>query len=104
MTTDNAINIVAAFREAKHVHSSHGCFDHILNLVVKNGLKKVPSIINAVMVLKRMATATHKSTLYCERIRPECSDQEKSTTEYATNNKYVKIIQPIDTRWNSTLM
>ena len=63
--------MVAACREAKHVQSSHGCFDHILNLVVKNG-------INVVMAFKRLATATHKSTIYCERIWQECKDLENS--------------------------
>ena len=104
LTTDNAANMLAACKEARHVQSNHGCFDHQLNLIVKNGLKRVPQIMKAVMAFKRLATATHKSTLYCERIRQECNDLEKSTTAYSTNIKYVKIIQPVDTRWNSTLM
>ena len=66
MMTDNAANMVAACQEAKNAQSSHGSFSHILNLVLKNGLKKVPTIINAVMAFKRLAIATHKSTLYSE--------------------------------------
>ena len=104
MTTDNAANMVAACRESHHIDSAMGCFDHHLNLIVKNGMKKVPEIIRAVMSFKRLATATHKSVLYCERIKRECNDLEKSVTKYSGNVKYVKIIQPIDTRWNSTLM
>ena len=104
ITTDNAPNMTSASKKAVHIDSSHGCFDHQLNLIVKNGLKRVPAIITAVQHFKRLATATHKSSLFCGRIKQECSELEKSHTKYTTNIKYVKMIQPQDTRWNSTLM
>ena len=98
ITTDNAPNMTSACKKAVHIDSSQGCFDHQLNLIVKNGLKRVPAIITAVQHFKRLATATHKSALFCGRIKQECNELEKSKTNYTTNIKYIKMIQPQDTR------
>ena len=104
ITTDNAPNMTNACKRARHIDSSHGCFDHQLNLIVTNGLKRVKPIMEAIQHFKRLATATHKSALFCGRIRQECNELERSTTKYDDNIKYAKMIQPQDTRWNSTLM
>ena len=101
MTTDNAANMKVACRESTTITQGFTCFAHTLNLVVNNGIKKVAKIQVAMEQFKKLAGACHKSTLHCERIRRECGDLNKSGT---TPVNYIKIIQPVETRWNSALI
>ena len=101
MTTDNAANMKVACRESRTIDLGTTCFAHTLNLVVVNAIKSVPKIQIAVDEFKKLVGGCHKSTLYCERIRKECEDLNRSGT---TPTTYNKMIQPVDTRWNSMLM
>ena len=101
MTTDNAANMRVACRESNTISEGLTCFAHTLNLVVNGAIKKVTKIQEGIDKFKRLAGACHKSTLYCERIKRECEDLNKSGT---TPVNYTKIIQPVETRWNSILM
>lgn len=95
MTTDNAANMKVACRESRTIDLGMTCFAHSLNLVVVNGIKSVPKIQIAVDEFKKLVGGCHKSTLYCERIRKECEDLNRSgnysknhvmsmTTQYLT--------------------
>ena len=92
MTTDNAANMRVACRESTQIEQGFTCFAHTLNLVVNNGIKKVEKIKEAMELFKKLATACHKSTLDCDRIRKECNDLNKSGT---TQVNYTKINQPV---------
>ncbi len=90
MTTDNAANMRVACRESNTISEGLTCFAHTLNLVVNGAIKKVTKIQEGIDKFKRLAGACHKSTLYCERIKRECEDLNKSGT---TPVNYTKIIQ-----------
>ena len=78
MTTDNAANMKVACRESRTIDLGTTCFAHTLNLVVVNAIKSVPKIQIAVDEFKKLVGGCHKSTLYCERIRKECEDLNRS--------------------------
>jgi hypothetical protein len=69
--------------------------------VVKNGIKEVEKIQNAVEQFKKLAGFCQKSTLYYERLKSEREDLNRSCT---TPVNYTRIIQPMETQWNSLLM
>ncbi len=101
ITTDNASNMKVAWRESTTINHGMGCFAHTLHLIVNNGISKVDKLTKSLSVFKKLAKACNQSALYCQRIRKECEDLNKSGT---TPVHYNKIIQSVDTRWNSTLM
>ena len=103
MTTDNAANMKVACKDSFSIDMHLGCFDHTLNLVVNAGVNSVEKIKSAIDSFKKLATGCHKSSLYCERIKRACSDLNSSAS--TTNPvKYCKMITPVETRWNSSLM
>ena len=103
MTTDNAANMKVACKDSFSIDMHLGCFDHTLNLVVNAGVNSVEKIKSAIDSFKKLATECHKSSLYCERIKRACSDLNSSAS--TTNPvKYCKMITPVETRWNSSLM
>jgi hypothetical protein len=101
ITTDNASNMKVAWRESTTIDHGRGCFAHTIHLIVNNGLSKVDKIANSLNVFKKLAKAFNQLSLYIQRIKKECDDLNKSGT---TPVHYNKIIQSVDTRWNSTLM
>ena len=100
LTTDNASNMKVAGKESAHIEKHIGCVDHSLNLVVNAGLKSVKEIQSAVENFKKLVTSSHKSSLYCETIKRFCGNLNDSGVPV----NYTKMIQPVETRWNSTLM
>ena len=101
MTTDNASNMKAACRVSELIDDDFGCFDHTLNLILKGGVDKVPYINKCIEKFKKLASTVHRSSLHLQRIKKSCSNLNQSGT---TPCDYRKIIQPVDTRWNSLLM
>ena len=105
ITTDNAKSMLNATQKVSdHVELGIGCIDHILQLIINNAIKKVPEITLAVKRFKKMAKATHNSQLNIARIRKACSDLNRSETDNSKHCTFVKIHNPVDTRWNSLLM
>ena len=54
-----------------------GCVDHILNLVVQKALVKNEDVAEAVDACRNLASKTHKSDLYNNRIKKECEKLSK---------------------------
>ena len=105
ITTDNAKSMLNATQKVSdHVELGLGCIDHILQLIINNSIKKVPVIEIAVKRFKKLAKATHNSALNIARIRKACSDLNRSETDKDKHCTFVKIHNPVDTRWNSLLM
>ena len=100
LTTDNASNMKVAGKESDLINNHQSCVDHTLNLIVNAGLKSVKEIKNSVESFKKLVTGCHKSSLYNETIKKFCSNLNDSGTPV----HYCKMIQPVDTRWNSCLM
>ncbi len=102
VTADNATNMKAATRkESDLLDLGLGCFDHTLQLVVNKSMDKTTGLQAAVTAFTKLSSNTHKSTLYQQRIKKECGDLNKSNPNSV---KYVQIITPVETRWNSILM
>ena len=105
ITTDNAKSMLnATQRVSDFVDLGLGCVDHLLQLIINNALKKVPEMQLAVKRFKKLAKATHKSALNITRIRKACSDLNRSESDPKKHCTFVKIHNPVDTRWNSLLM
>jgi hypothetical protein len=102
VTADNASNMrVATRKESQLLDLGLGCFDHTLQLVVNKSMEKTSGLQAAVAAFTKLSSNTHKSTLYQQRIKKECGDLNKSNPNSV---KYIQIITPVDTRWNSILM
>lgn len=101
ITTDNASNMKVAWRESDTINHGRGCIAHTIHLIVNKGLSQVESINNSLATFKKLAQGCNQSNLYCQRIKKECEDLNNSGTTPVHHNK---IIQSVDTRWNSTLM
>ena len=105
-TSDNAANMLCAIPKlTEEVDEGLGCIDHLLNIVVTECLA-IPDLKPGVDACKRLSSKTHKSNPAQERIKLECDkmtsvSQDDSSCEPV---KFVKIIAPVETRWNSQLM
>jgi hypothetical protein len=87
----------------KKIDVGLGCIDHMINLIVKSTQRAVPEINQAISECKDLSNRVHTSPSDHQRIRRECNNLKNDSTE-AVIVKYRKIITPVDTRWNSTLM
>jgi hypothetical protein len=102
ITADNASNMkLATKKESEFLDLGLGCFDHTLQLVVNKCIAQTTGIQAAIAAFTKLSSNTHKSTLYQQRIKKECGDLNKSNPNSV---KYIQIITPVDTRWNSNLM
>jgi hypothetical protein len=70
--------------------SHYHCAAHVLNLGVKNGLKTVD---NSIIKARKITNTIKNSNRLCDSLRAFCS---------LKNIKYLKLIQDVETRWNST--
>jgi hypothetical protein len=70
--------------------SHYHCVAHVLNLGVKNGLTTVD---NSVMKARKLTNIIKNSTNLSNSLRSFCD---------VKNMKFLKPIQDVDTRWNST--
>ncbi|MBN3281745.1 ZBED4 protein, partial [Polyodon spathula] len=84
VVTDNGANMVSAVHKAGWKH--YPCFAHTLNMVVKDGIKAVPEVVQ---LLEKCKLGL--------RFRGQVFEQlfERS------NSKEHKLIQSVETRWNS---
>ena len=105
ITTDNAKSMLNATQKVSdRVGTGLGCIDHILQLIINNAVKKVPEIQTAVKRFKKLAKATHKSYHNVERIRKGCTDLNRSELDTTKHCTFIKIHNPVETRWNSLLL
>ena len=91
VTIDNAANIQKAVSQTLSWQSM-GCFGHTINLCVKAGLKQ-PQVSTAVARCSRIIAFFHRS--------PRASHVLSEKQEALGCNSH-KLIQDVDTRWNST--
>lgn len=96
VVTDNAANIVKAielaFGRRKHIP----CFAHTLNLVAK-GTMMCTEWRNIVSKVKTIVTWFKQSCVASDELR-------KATAVAMDSPAGVKLIQSVDTRWNSTYL
>ena len=99
LTTDNEAAMLVCGREIADAFddeissmnfSHYRCAAHVLNLGVKNGLKTVD---NSVMKARKLTNMIRNSTNLTNSLRSFCA---------VKNMKFLKLIQDIDIRWNST--
>ena len=91
IVTDNASNMVAAIRITgwTHIH----CFAHTLNLVVQEVIKIDPALLLIKKKCKDIVTFFHRSVNDAEKLRE---------IQRQIGLKENKMIQEVETRWNST--
>ena len=105
ITTDNAKSMLNATQKVSEcVGLGLGCMDHLLQLIINNSIKKVPKMQTCVKRFKKLARATHTSSLNIQKIKKACKDLNSSETDQSKHCTFVKIHNPVDTRWNSLLM
>lgn len=102
-TTDNAQNMLSAMKKCTSITSSLGCIDHTLQIIVNSSLEAIPEIVEALDAFRKLVARTHKSSLDQQRISRACVKITKDDTNDLQLH-YRKIIAPVATRWNSTLM
>ena len=101
-TSDNAANMLCAIPNlTEKIDEGLGCVDHLLNLVVNECLA-IPELKQGVDACKRLSGKTHKSYPSQDRIKLECDKINSDSS--CEPIKCVKIIAPVETRWNSQLM
>ncbi len=99
-TSDNAANMLCAIPKlTEEIDEGLGCIDHLLNIVVNECLASVSEGVEA---CKKLSSKTHKSHAAQERIKLECDTINGDPS--CEPIKFVKIIAPVETRWNSLLM
>ena len=92
-TTDSAANMVRSVADTENIDEHVRCIAHILNNACESGFKG--GMKNAINRCKALAADTHKSSKTCDLIREHCE---------LVGIAYVKIIQPVKTRWHSVYM
>jgi zinc finger BED domain-containing protein 1 (E3 SUMO-protein ligase ZBED1) len=99
LTTDNDSAMIACGKEIADAldneisslnFSHYHCTAYVLNLGVKNGLKTVD---NSIIKARKITNTIKNSNRLCDSLRAFCS---------LKNIKYLKLIQDVETRWNST--
>ncbi|MGH0146569.1 UNVERIFIED_CONTAM: hypothetical protein FKN15_008369 [Acipenser sinensis] len=89
--TDNAANMVAAIRNMNICHLP--CFAHTLNLIVKNASQNTPDLELVQEKARRIVGFFRSSSNAKERL---------SEFQILLNKPQHKLVQEVDTRWNST--
>ncbi len=95
--TDAASSMILAARAADNLDDHARCICHILNRCVEKAFELTETVSAIVLKCKGLAKATHKSANSCALIKSYCERQNPEVP-------YVKIIQPVRTRWNSMAM
>ncbi|KAK1889339.1 Zinc finger BED domain containing protein 1 [Dissostichus eleginoides] len=93
IVTDAGANMVASVRSLNVRHAF--CFAHSLNLVVKKSLDATPGLQDLRTRARKVVTFFKTSTTAKEKLR-EVQEQ--------MNRPVLKLIQEVDTRWNSTYL
>lgn len=94
MVTDAASNFKRAVADSPVIDDHHICLCHVINLALQDCLNQ-EEIKPTMDIIRRLAKATHQSTIRTNLIREECQKQDVS---------FIKIIQPVVTRWSSMVM
>ena len=92
---DAAANITSAVPRANQLTDSFTCLDHIINTVLIRAVQDTPNVKTVLEAVTKLSSRTHQSSLSRQAIRTECS---------VLDVKYIKIITPGITRWNSNAM
>ena len=75
ITTDGASNMIkAASKESRNINDSLVCICHIISNCLKDAFE-IPAVKDAILILKELASATHKSLLRTMEIKKECLEQ-----------------------------
>ncbi|MGH0159335.1 UNVERIFIED_CONTAM: hypothetical protein FKN15_045766 [Acipenser sinensis] len=90
VVTDSGVNMVSAVHKAGWKH--YPCFAHTLNLVVKDGIKAVPEVVQLLEKCSSIVSFIHHSTKATEKLK-----QIQKQLKVAEH----KLIQSVETRWNS---
>lgn len=90
VVTDNSANIVSAVHKAGWKH--YPCIAHTLNLVIKDGIKAVPEVVQLVTKFSSIVSFFHHSAKATEKLK-QIQKQLKVAEP--------KLIQSVETRWNS---
>ena len=93
IVTDAGANMVASVRSLNLRHAL--CFAHSLNLVVKKSLDATPGLQDLRTRARKVVAFFKTSTTAKEKLR-EVQEQ--------MNRPVLKLIQEVDTRWNSTYL
>jgi len=82
-------------KDAKNIDEHVRCIAHLINNACEHGFKETAQVQGLIDKCKKLAKATHKSAKTCTLIKNFCEE---------TGTDYVKIVQPVKTRWNSMAM
>lgn len=91
--TDSGSSMLKGTRDSAMINDHVRCIAHVINNACEAGFKE--NIKPVVVKCKMLAATTHKSSKTCNLIREACRLE---------GTPYVKIIQPVKTRWNSMAM
>ena len=91
IVTDSAANMTAAVKALNITHIP--CFTHKLNLVVQDAIKNTPDIQRVKEKVKGIVIFFHHSIKASDRL---------AQVQQQNNQPAKKLIQDIETRWNST--
>ena len=91
--TDSAANMVRSVADTEGIDFHVRCIAHVINNAAEAGFKG--TLAPCIKRCKALASDTHKSSKACTLIRKACEEN---------NIAYVKIIQPVKTRWHSMAM
>ena len=72
ITLDNATNMKVATEKQSNVLGL-SCFDHTLQFVVYNSIVKTAGLEMAISAFNNLASRSHISVLYQQRIKSECA-------------------------------
>ena len=91
--TDSAANMLRSVADTENIDSHARCVAHVINNAAEAGYKG--SLAACIKRCKALAADSHKSSKVCTIIRRACQ---------ANDINYIKIIQPVKTRWHSMSM
>lgn len=92
---DAAANMKAAVRKSSSGLDSFVCFDHRLQTVLRKAFADCDELDHLMQKANDLSSLMHRSPLTCQQIQAECA---------LVGTKYVKVIAPVATRWNSRYM
>lgn len=90
VVTDNGANMVSAVHKAGWMH--YPCIAHTLNLLVKDGMKAVPEVVQLLTKCSSIVSFFHHSTKATEKLKQ--IEKQLKVAEH-------KRIHSVETRWNS---
>ncbi|XP_065652684.1 uncharacterized protein LOC136079947 [Hydra vulgaris] len=104
----SAANVKAAISKCKFIDASLLCADHLLNLAVETNVKETKGfdsldLREAIQRATELSSRCHQSSLSEQRIKKEPLLDNSDVVD-KDKLKFVKIITPVKTRWNSIFM